>query len=457
MVLCMVYSGFVLVYIVRDESYDRLRRLEESIARSREQNYDTPILDSFGDFADKAFLEPVEQLRRAMVEHTYFLQREIETRQAALHEMEAASQAQSRASDEARDFFVKSFSAALSGLGNGDTTTRLSQPFARDYEELRHCYNRSVEQLRSAILDTAESVQGLGCVADRILAATASFSERDARRPEALEEADNALDQVVARMRVTSERALKAGTVVAEARDGAEKSSAVVRSAIDVMARIEGSSAEIESITGAIDAISFQTNLLALNAGVEAARAGEAGKGFAVVASEVRSLAQRSTEAATKIKALITASSSQVQEGVQLVARTGEAFDRIVSQVSDVSQIVGEIACESREQSSALIKINGSLAGTSKRTQQNGSKIEELASASRSLQAEVQNAIDAVSVFTRRRGDDDDVAERKLKHTVESARQPRSSRPMAQSRFFGRAATALKPQAVIGVRSWEEY
>lgn len=455
--LCMVYSGFVLVYVVKEESSDQVRRLEASVARSREQNYDLPISNGLGDVADKALLELLEQLRRSMNDRVQFLQREISAQQADSREREAASHAESRASDEAHDFFVKSFCAALRGLANGDMATRLAQPFSRDYEELRHCYNQSVEQLSAAIFDSAEGVQQLGCIADRIIEAAGSFSDRAGRRPEALQEAAEALNRVVARMHASSERAQQARTVVADARNDAEKSSAVVRSAINAMARIEGASAEIEQIVGAIDAISFQTNLLALNAGVEAARAGEAGRGFAVVASEVRGLAQRSAEAAMKIKTLIAASSSLVQEGAQLVARTGEALDRIVSQVSDASEIVGEVASKTNEQSSALIAIGASLAGTNKFTQQDASIVEELTAAGRSLQAEVQNAMTAAAVLTRRQGADNDVGERKSKHSVEFARQPRSARPLAQSRAFGRAATALKPQTAIGARSWEEF
>lgn len=454
--LCMAYSGFVLVYIVREESSNQRRRLEAAIERSREQNYEAPISNNLGDLEDKALLDLLERLRRAMAERAQFLQREIEAQAAALDKMETASRVESRENGEAHDFFVKSFCAALRGLADGDTASRLSQPFSRDYEELRHCYNQSVEQLSAVMFDSAESVRQLGCVADRIIEAAGSFSSRANRRPNAIQEAADTLNQVVARMRATSERALRARTVVANARNDAEKSSAVVRSAIDAMARIEGSSAEIEQIVGAIDAISFQTNLLALNAGVEAARAGEAGRGFAVVASEVRGLAQRSAEAATKIKTLIAASSSQVQEGAQLVARTGEAFDRIVSQVSDASEIVGEIAGEAIEQSNALTEISASLVGVNERTQQDAAIVEELTAVSRSLQAEAQNAM-ASAIFPRRRVVENDSVERKIKHSVEFARQPRNARPPAQSRVSGRAATALKPQAAIGVRSWEEY
>jgi methyl-accepting chemotaxis protein len=455
--LCMLYSGFVLVYVVRHESSERVRRLDVSIARSREQNYESPISNSLSDVADEALLEVVEQLRRSMNERAQSLQREADAQRATLRELEATSNAQSRANNEAHDLFVKSFCAALKALANGDTAMRLSQPFSRDYEELRQCYNESVEQLSAMILDSTESIRQLSYVADRIVETAGSFSNRSDRGPETVQKAADALNDMVEKMRAASERAQQARTVVSDARNDAEKSSAVVRSAINAMARIEGSSTEIEQIIGVIDAISFQTNLLALNAGVEAARAGDAGRGFAVVASEVRGLAQRSTEAAMKIKTLIKASSSQVHEGVQLVAQTGEALERIVAQVSDASQIVGEIAGKTSEESSALVEISSSLVGMNKLTQQDSSIADELTSASHSLQAEVQNAMNATAVFMRRRGAEGELVERKFKQSAELARQARGARSSAQGRFLGRAATALKTRPDIGAQSWEEF
>lgn len=444
--LCMAYSGFVLFYIVREESSDRVRRLEAAIAQSREQNYRAPISGGSGNAADKLVLEVVEKIRRSMNERIQFLEQEIDAQQAAAHHMEAASQEKLRANDGAHDFFVEAFCGALKSLANGDMTTRLSQPFAHEYEVLRQCYNQSVEQLAAAILDSAESLQQLGRSSARISETAESLSlQEGGRKLETLQDAVDGLNNVVARIRDGSERAQQARSVVANARNDAEKSSAVVRSAIDAMARIEGSSAEIEQIIGVIDAISFQTNLLALNAGVEAARAGEAGRGFAVVAAEVRGLAQRSAEAAMKIKTLIAASSSQVQEGAQLVARTGEALDRIVSQVSDASAIVSEIAGKADEQSSALTEISASLAGSNKLAHQDASLVEQLTTAGRALQTEAQNAMRAAAVFTHRQGFES--AERKSKQPVEFARPARNVRPTTQGRYFGRSATAFKLKA----------
>ncbi|PSJ49289.1 methyl-accepting chemotaxis protein, partial [Pseudaminobacter soli (ex Li et al. 2025)] len=153
-----------------------------------------------------------------------------------------------------------------------------------------------------------------------ISTAADDLSRRTEQQAASLEETAAALDQITATVKKTAEGASHARDVVSEAKGDAEASGAVVRQAIAAMGTIEKSSDQIGRIIGVIDEIAFQTNLLALNAGVEAARAGDAGRGFAVVASEVRALAQRSAEAAREIKNLISASTTQVGEGVKLVA-----------------------------------------------------------------------------------------------------------------------------------------
>ena len=172
-----------------------------------------------------------------------------------------------------------------------------------------------------------------------------------------------------------------------------------MRRAVEAMGRIEGSSREIGQIIDVIDEIAFQTNLLALNAGVEAARAGEAGRGFAVVAMEVRALAQRSTEAAKQISTLISTSSIQVLDGVELVGATGAALERIVAQVAAINDVIGEIAASAQEQAVGLEGVNRSVGQIDQMTQQNAAMAEQATAASRSLSKESERLASLIGQF----------------------------------------------------------
>jgi methyl-accepting chemotaxis protein len=162
---------------------------------------------------------------------------------------------------------------------------------------------------------------------------------------------------------------------------------------------ITESNREIADITTLIDGIAFQTNLLALNAAVEAARAGEQGRGFAVVASEVRTLAQRTADAARDIKAVIGTSVGKVEDGAKLVASAGAAMEQIVAQVRRVSAIIGEIASASKEQSGGIDQVNQAVTNIDQITQQNAALVEEATAAARSLEDQSESLVRAVSVF----------------------------------------------------------
>jgi methyl-accepting chemotaxis protein len=200
-------------------------------------------------------------------------------------------------------------------------------------------------------------------------------------------------------VRKTADGAGQANGVVVAAKEDAERSGEVVRDAVAAMSGIETSANEISQIISVIDEIAFQTNLLALNAGVEAARAGEAGKGFAVVASEVRALAQRSAEAAKEIKALISTSAGQVQDGVELVGKAGDALQRIVAQVSEITILVTDIAASAKGQATALVEVNTAVNQMDQMTQQNAAMVEESTAASHSLASESQQLADLVGKF----------------------------------------------------------
>ncbi|MDU5783434.1 MAG: methyl-accepting chemotaxis protein, partial [Pantoea sp.] len=183
------------------------------------------------------------------------------------------------------------------------------------------------------------------------------------------------------------------------ASETAQKGGSVVDGVVKTMSDIAGSSKKIADITGVIDGIAFQTNILALNAAVEAARAGEQGRGFAVVAGEVRSLAQRSAQAAKEIKALIEDSVNRVNTGSQLVGTAGETMSEIVSAVTRVTDIMGEIASASDEQSRGIDQVGQAVTEMDRVTQQNASLVEESASAAASLEDQASRLSQSVAVF----------------------------------------------------------
>jgi methyl-accepting chemotaxis protein len=232
---------------------------------------------------------------------------------------------------------VDGLARGLEKLAGGALTFRLNEPFASAYEKLRADFNSAMEQMQGTVSEVASNTAAVRTASSEISQASDNLSRRTEQQAASLEETAAALDQITATVRKTAEGAGQARDAVGAARTDAERSGMVVRDAVAAMSEIESSAQQISQIIGVIDEIAFQTNLLALNAGVEAARAGDAGRGFAVVASEVRALAQRSADAAKEIKALISASSQQVDRGVSLVGETGKVLERIVTQVTQIT------------------------------------------------------------------------------------------------------------------------
>ncbi len=209
--------------------------------------------------------------------------------------------------------FLDKIGAGLARLSDGDLQQRFSTPFADAFEPFRADFNTALNALEQSILAVDASAYAIQGGTRDISSAAENLSHRTQQQASSLEETAAALAEITATVRSTAESAVHARDVVGEAKEGAEKTGAVVREAVQAMGAIDDSSKQIGQIIGVIDEIAFQTNLLALNAGVEAARAGDAGRGFAVVASEVRALAQRSAEAAKEIKALIWTSEERVR------------------------------------------------------------------------------------------------------------------------------------------------
>ncbi|HEY1856506.1 methyl-accepting chemotaxis protein [Acidocella sp.] len=296
-------------------------------------------------------------------------------------------------------FIVESVGTGLENLSGGDMLFRLNAPFAAEYEKLRNDFNAAMLKLQETLQAIAANAEGVRSGAEEITHASDDLSRRTEQQAASLEETAAALDQITATVRRTAENATEARSTVATAKADAERSGAVVRETVNAMSGIETSSKQIGNIIGVIDEIAFQTNLLALNAGVEAARAGDAGRGFAVVATEVRALAQRSADAAKEIKALISASGQQVTAGVKLVGETGQALERIVAQVAQLSSLVVDIAASAQEQATGLNEVNSAVNQMDQVTQQNAAMVEESTAASHGLSGEAQELARLVGQF----------------------------------------------------------
>jgi methyl-accepting chemotaxis protein len=294
---------------------------------------------------------------------------------------------------------VSEIGTALSKLAAKELTFRMSAEMPEAYRQLQKDFNAAIGQLEDAMRSVTTSMNAIHSGTEEILAASDDLSRRTEQQAASLEETAAALDEITATVRKSAEGTSHARQVVLAADEDAKKSAIVVRKSFEAMDGIAKSASQISQIIGVIDEIAFQTNLLALNAGVEAARAGDAGRGFAVVASEVRALAQRSAEAAKEIKSLISTSTTQVDHGVKLVAETGKSLERITAQVTEINQVMADIATGAKEQATGLAEINAAINQMDQVTQQNAAMVEESTAASHSLSQETEALLQLISQF----------------------------------------------------------
>ncbi len=232
-----------------------------------------------------------------------------------------------------------------------------------------------------------------------IASGSLDLSNRTEQTASNLQQAASSMEQLTATVKQSADSARQANQLAASAAEVAQRGGSVVSQVVSTMDEINASSKKISDIIGVIDGIAFQTNILALNAAVEAARAGEQGRGFAVVASEVRSLAQRSAQAAKEIKGLIGASVEKVESGSRLVADAGATMGEIVGSVQRVSAIIGEITSAAAEQSDGISLVTTAVTQLDQMTQQNAALVEESAAAAESLKQQAHRLTEVVSVF----------------------------------------------------------
>ncbi|MDT3687584.1 MAG: methyl-accepting chemotaxis protein [Pseudorhodoplanes sp.] len=375
-----------------------------------------------------------------------------EQRQAAEAERARSEAAQREAARQVAQV-VEGLGRGLERLAQGDLTYRVKDEWAAEYRKIQEDFNAAIGQLQDTIKNIALSSSEVSSAAAEISTSTTDLSQRTEEQAASLEETSASMEEMAATVKKNAENAQHANQLAQGTQGIANRGGAVVAEAVTAMAAIEESSRKISDIISVIDEIARQTNLLALNAAVEAARAGEAGRGFAVVASEVRSLAQRSSQAAKDIKDLITNSSGQVQQGVDLVNRAGQSLNEIMESIRNVAVIVADIANASAEQASGIDQINKALNQMDEVTQQNSALVEENAATAKTLEDQQSAMNERVGFF---RFDQDSG------HVLQPARKPAQTRAVPQkaaqvargpvARMQANLATALKAEA-----EWEEF
>jgi len=268
-----------------------------------------------------------------------------------------------------------------------------------DRSSLMYAISNMQKNLVGIVSKVRSGTDSIATASSQIAVGNNDLSSRTEAQASSLEQTAAAMEEITATVKQNADNAHQANQLAASASEVAIKGGHVVSQVVDTMGEINSSSRKIVDIIAVIDGIAFQTNILALNAAVEAARAGEQGRGFAVVASEVRTLAQRSADAAKQIKTLIGDSVAKVDEGGRLVAEAGQTMGDIVSSVKSVSTIISEITSASREQTTGIEQVNQAISQMDQATQQNAALVEEAAAAAQSLQQQASGLADVVKVF----------------------------------------------------------
>jgi methyl-accepting chemotaxis protein-1 (serine sensor receptor) len=285
-------------------------------------------------------------------------------------------------------------------IAAGDLSRDIDARGANEIGSLLVSLARMQLSLGRTIMQVRLGVEAITIGSREISVGNSDLSGRTEQQAASLQQTAASMEELASTVKQNADNARQANQLAGSASDAADRGGNAVDKVMGTMKQISASSREVADIVGVIDGIAFQTNILALNAAVEAARAGEQGKGFAVVAAEVRSLAQRSSQAAKEIKGLIGESASRVVAGAGDVERAGEMMREIVGSVKRVADIMGEIAAASVEQSTGIEQVNLAVSQMDVTTQQNASLVEQAAACASSLSDQTRQLTDAVAAFT---------------------------------------------------------
>ena len=397
--------------------------------QARMQQQSTTFRALFREFGDllaagkreEAISMLMEKVRPVQLEYMDAIAKQAAYQEELVHNSEEAAQKGERAMQ--RDVLLAVAVALVIAIGLGISITRsVVRPLAQAVDTADRVAGgdlsgnieiksrdetgqllSALQRMQSSLANTVSAVrfnaETVAAASAQIATGNNDLSSRTEEQASALEETAASMEQLGSTVRQNADNARQANQLAMNASSVAAQGGEVVAQVVDTMRGINDSSRKIADIIGVIDGIAFQTNILALNAAVEAARAGEQGRGFAVVAGEVRSLAQRSAEAAKEIKGLITASVERVEQGSQLVDKAGETMNEVVTAVRRVTDIMGEISAASGEQSAGVAQVGEAVTQMDQTTQQNAALVEEMAAATSSLSQQAKELVGVVAAF----------------------------------------------------------